>query len=253
MYKIFTLKRLTSLKLKFIALTLSLFYSYAIVAQTVTITAPVASATYCAGTNITVNYTVTSNFGAGNVFTTQLSDATGGFTTPVTLGTRTAVTSGGSTFVIPFTTPTGSAYRVRVLTSNTTFTSQSNGVDLTINGLALSTPTVSSTTFCQGETFTFTYSQNCNFSNTGFNNVYSVQLSDAVGSFAAPVTIGTRTSTTAGAITCTIPASPAGTGYRVRVVSSNPVVTSPDNGIDITSPKLLKSRHSQMQDYSELR
>ncbi len=208
-----------------------LFFSLSSFSQTVTITAPVASATYCAGTNITVNYSVTSNFGAGNVFTTQLSDVTGSFASPVFLGTRTAINGGGSTFTIPYTTATSSAYRVRVLTSNPTFTSQSNGVDLTINGLALSTPTVPNLTYCQGESFNVNFTQNCSFAAA---NVYSVQLSDATGSFAAPVTIGTRTSTTAAAITCTIPASPAGTGYRIRIVSSSPVVNSPDNGSNIT-------------------
>ncbi len=206
-------------------------------AQTVAITAPVSSSTFCAGTNITVTYTVSSNFsnvGFNNVFTTQLSDAAGSFATPLTLGTRTAITGGSSSFLIPFTTPSGIAYRVRVLASNPTFTSQSNGVDLTINGLSINTPTVSATTFCQGETFNLSFSQTCSFSNTGFNNVYSVQLSDAAGSFASPVTIGTRTSTTAGAITCTVPTVPAGSGYRVRLVSSNPVITSANNGTNIT-------------------
>lgn len=234
MNKIFTLNRLIVFKLKFIALVLTLFSSYSIISQTVTVIAPVASATFCAGTNITVNYTVTSNFGAGNIFTTQLSDAAGSFVSPTTLGTRTAVNGGGSTFVIPFTMPTGASYRVRVLASNPTFTSQSNGVDLRINGLTINTPTVTSLVYCQGEVFNLTYSQNCNFSNTGFNNVYTVQLSDASGSFAAPTTIGTRTATTAAAISCTIPAVPFGTGYRVRIVSSNPVVTSPDNGTNLT-------------------
>jgi hypothetical protein len=208
-----------------------LFFSLSFFSQTVTITSPVASATYCAGTSVTVNYTLTSNFGAANTFSTQLSDVTGSFASPVLLGTRTASTSGGSSFTIPYTTATGSAYRIRVLASSPAYTSQSNGVDLTINGLALSTPTVPNATYCQGEIFNVSYTQNCAFAAA---NVYSVQLSDASGSFAAPVTVGTRTSTTAAAITCTVPASPAGTGYRIRIVSSNPIITSPDNGSNIT-------------------
>jgi hypothetical protein len=226
-------------KLAFVKVLFTFVYllSLPLTSQTVTVTAPVSSATFCAGTNITVTYTVSSNFssvGFTNVFTTQLSDAFGSFAAPVTLGTRTAVTGGSSAFLIPFTTATSSNYRVRVVASNPTFTSQSNGVDLRINGLSIGTPTVSANTYCQGELLTFSFSQNCNFSNVGFNNVYSVQLSDAMGSFAAPVTIGTRTAVTAAAITCTVPAAPAGTGYRVRVVSSNPMFTSADNGVDIT-------------------
>lgn len=56
-------------------------------------------------------------------------------------------------------------------------------------------------------------------------NVYSVQLSNSSGSFAAPITIGTTTSTSnSGTITFTIPAgTAAGTNYKVRVVSDNPI------------------------------
>jgi hypothetical protein len=54
---------------------------------------------------------------------------------------------------------------------------------------------------------------------------FTVQLSDAAGSFAAPVTIGNAASTAAGTgsqtIPCVIPAgTPYGTGYRIRVLSN---------------------------------
>lgn len=67
-------------------------------------------------------------------------------------------------------------------------------------------------------------------------NVYTAQLSNASGSFASPVSIGTVTSTAnSGTIAATIPAgTAAGTGYRIRVVSSNPVVTGTDNTVNLT-------------------
>lgn len=216
-------------------ISLLLFLSSPLFSQTVTITSPVASTTYCAGTSITVNYTVSSAFGAGNVFTAQLSNAAGSFTSGViSIGTRTATSNNNIACTLPFTLPTSSLYRIQIVSSNPVSTSQSNGVDLTINGLAISTPSTTSLVYCQGEVFNVTYSQNCNFSNVGFNNVYSVQLSDASGSFAAPTIIGTRTATNVAAISCTMPAVPFGTGYRIRIVSSNPVVTSPDNGTNLT-------------------
>ncbi|HNW90393.1 MAG TPA: PCMD domain-containing protein [Bacteroidales bacterium] len=65
-------------------------------------------------------------------------------------------------------------------------------------------------------------------------NVVTAQLSDATGSFAAPVTLGTLTTTASGTITGTIPAGTAtGSGYRVRVVSSDYVLTAADNGSDL--------------------
>lgn len=74
-----------------------------------------------------------------------------------------------------------------------------------------------------------------NFNSTGTftaGNVYTAQLSDASGSFAAPTSIGTLSSTASGAlsIATSIPSGVAvGTGYRVRVISSNPSTTGTDN------------------------
>jgi hypothetical protein len=54
-------------------------------------------------------------------------------------------------------------------------------------------------------------------------NTVTAQLSDASGSFANPVNIGSITATASGTINATIPAgTPSGTGYKIRVVSSNP-------------------------------
>ncbi|WP_234109117.1 T9SS type A sorting domain-containing protein [Chryseobacterium sp. R2A-55] len=66
-------------------------------------------------------------------------------------------------------------------------------------------------------------------------NVFTAQLSNSTGSFASPTNIGSLTQTTAGTISATIPAgTPAGSGYRIRVVSSNPNVVGTDNGANIT-------------------
>lgn len=74
-----------------------------------------------------------------------------------------------------------------------------------------------------------------NFVATGtytVGNIYSAELSDAAGSFASPTIIGTLASTASGSlsISTTIPSGiVAGTGYRVRVVSSTPSTTGTDN------------------------
>jgi hypothetical protein len=66
-------------------------------------------------------------------------------------------------------------------------------------------------------------------------NTVTAQLSDASGSFASPVTIGSVSATASGTISATIPANTAaGTGYRIRVVSSSPVLTAANNGADIS-------------------
>lgn len=97
----------------------------------------------------------------------------------------------------------------------------------------ITTGTIAGSPFCACSTL------NVPFTSTGTftaGNVYTAQLSNAAGSFAAPTTIGTLASTAnTGTIPCTIPcATVTGTGYRIRVISSAPVVTGTDNGVDLT-------------------
>lgn len=77
---------------------------------------------------------------------------------------------------------------------------------------------------------TITATGNVAFTSSGTftaGNIYTAQLSNATGSFASAVNVGTLSSTSnSGTIPITIPAgTPSGTGYLIRVVSSNPSVT----------------------------
>jgi len=90
---------------------------------------------------------------------------------------------------------------------------------------------VSPLDYCQGASLNV----GCAITGT-FNagNVFTAEISDAAGSFASPMVIGSLASTTGGSIACVIPPGmPPGTGYRVRVVSSSPVTAGTDNGSDI--------------------
>jgi hypothetical protein len=96
-------------------------------------------------------------------------------------------------------------------------------------------------------------------------NVFNVELSNASGSFASPTNIGSLTSTaTSGNIFVFIPnGTPNGTGYRIRVVSTSPVVTSnataafsinetptivsytpPQNDIDVARNTIVSTNYS---------
>jgi len=87
------------------------------------------------------------------------------------------------------------------------------------------------TIVCAGSSYNVAYTVNSNFLAA---NTFTVQLSNAAGSFAAPVNIGTVTSNVSGTIACTIPAATAtGTGYRIRIVASAPANTSPDDYLNI--------------------
>lgn len=87
---------------------------------TSTATAPVSVATntlpaeVCAGATIQVPYTATGAFQAGNVFTAELSNASGSFASPVVIGSVSATTSGTINATVPPGTPAGSGYLVRV-------------------------------------------------------------------------------------------------------------------------------------------
>ncbi|MBK8369663.1 MAG: hypothetical protein IPL10_20435 [Bacteroidetes bacterium] len=83
---------------------------------------------------------------------------------------------------------------------------------------------------------TVTASGTVTFSSTGTFNVgnnYTAQLSDASGSFASSVAIGSISSTAnTGVVSFTIPAgTPSGTGYMIRVVSDNPVITGSNSSV----------------------
>jgi hypothetical protein len=77
----------------------------------------------CAGATISVPYLSTATFNAGNVFTAQLSDATGSFVSAVNVGTvSSTATSGTISSTIPVATPVGTNYRIRITSSNPAIT-----------------------------------------------------------------------------------------------------------------------------------
>ena len=91
----------------------------------------------------------------------------------------------------------------------------------TTNALCVST--------VKGDSVQVTFNSSGTF-NTG--NTYSLELSDAAGSFAAPIIIGSLNSQlNSGTIHGFIPAGTSDASYRLRVRSSNP----PVNGLDTTN------------------
>lgn len=156
-------------------------------------------------------------------------------------------TASGGAYSSFGTAQTGTTYTPLFNTAGTYYVvcqSVISGVTVTSNEVIVSVGNATITTSAvTGSPFLFSpsapdagvsvpYTINGTFNN---GNIFTAQLSDASGSFAAPTTIGTRTATTAGTISATIPhTTPAGTGYRIRVVSSNPNILGSDNGTDLT-------------------
>lgn len=176
----------------------------------------------CAGASIRVSFTVNANcaFLPGNAFSAELSDGSGSFASPVVLGT---VSPGINTLTVPQTIPTGSGYRVRIRATAPALLSATSAAFTVNQPTFASTPSVSGDNKCAGEAVRLSFSVGCAFF---AGNTFTAQLSNASGVFAAsPPSLGT---VTPGALNnVVIPAgTPAGTGYKIRIVSSNPVVTS---------------------------
>ncbi|RYY89939.1 MAG: hypothetical protein EOO15_04660, partial [Chitinophagaceae bacterium] len=93
----------------------------------------ISGSPFCAGSSVSVPFTA-AGINAGNTYTAQLSDASGSFASPTTLGTLVSnATSGTISGTIPTGTGTGTSYRIRVTASNPSTTSTDNGSNLTIN------------------------------------------------------------------------------------------------------------------------
>lgn len=105
--------------------------------------------------------------------------------------------------------------------------------DFTIvaNNASISVPSFTLNSLCAGSTF------NVSFTTTGaFNpaNQFDVQLSDANGTFDNPVIIGSTPA--AGVAVCTIPINiSVGSNYRIRVVSTNQILTGDNNGSNLNA------------------
>ncbi|NDP22071.1 MAG: T9SS type A sorting domain-containing protein [Paludibacter sp.] len=160
------------------------------------------------------------------------------------LGTTTNLTNGVTTLSpLNITVPEGavvSSTRMRVSSKWNVAPTSCETIaygeveDYSINIIArsISTGTISGSPFTSGGSVSVPFTISGNFTS---GNIFTAQLSNANGSFASPVTIGTLTSTTSGTISATIPGnSAAGTGYRIRIMSSLPLVTGTANMTNLT-------------------
>ncbi|WP_394993033.1 3-coathanger stack domain-containing protein [Emticicia sp.] len=77
---------------------------------------------WCKTAPFNVFYQVFGTYASDNVFTAQLSDASGSFASPTTLGTLASVSSGSIVANIPPSTTLGTGYRIRVLSSSPAIT-----------------------------------------------------------------------------------------------------------------------------------
>ncbi|MBU2949941.1 hypothetical protein KO493_04435 [Tamlana agarivorans] len=120
--------------LKVNQLVLFLFVNFLSFSQTIT-TEMISPTSYCEGGAVDVPFVISGTFNSGNIFTAQLSDAAGGFTSPVDIGTLSSVSAGTITATVPLGTLEGAGYRIRVVSDNPVEVGSDNGINLTINNI----------------------------------------------------------------------------------------------------------------------
>jgi gliding motility-associated-like protein len=118
------------------------------VTNTIT-TGAIIGSPFCACSAINVPFTSTGTFTAGNIYTAQLSNAAGSFAAPTAIGTLASTANAGTiAATIPCGTPTGSGYRIRVVSSAPVVTGTDNGLNITINALPVATFSYTGTPYC---------------------------------------------------------------------------------------------------------
>jgi hypothetical protein len=74
-------------------------------------------ASWCRNTSFNIPFTTSGTYTSGNVFTAQLSNSSGSFSSPTTIGTFTGTTAGTIVATIPNATTLGSGYKIRLVSS----------------------------------------------------------------------------------------------------------------------------------------
>ena len=115
----------------------------------------------CAGDTFNVSYYTPEAYKANNIFTAQLSDKTGSFSSPVNIGSRASDLSGTITCIVPADISNGAGYKVRVIASNQSDTTKNISPDIRIaNPDSFAITVTNNTPLCQGNSINFSVSTN---------------------------------------------------------------------------------------------
>jgi uncharacterized delta-60 repeat protein len=113
---------------------------------------------YCPSEGLSVSYTVKGTFLPGNVFSVELSDETGSFSSPISIGSINSITDGIISANLPNVLLAGNGYRLRVISSSPVTNGSTNGINLTIKPLPIISANSSATEICEGDNITLTSS-----------------------------------------------------------------------------------------------
>lgn len=124
-------------------------------ASSTILTSEIIGSPFCPGSSIVIGFSTTGVFADNNVFTAQLSDSTGSFASPRSIGTLNGTGGGVINTSAPSTISTGTRYRIRVVSSNPPIYGTDNGADLTFHAPVM--PVIApgpNVKVCQGEVIT---------------------------------------------------------------------------------------------------
>jgi hypothetical protein len=203
-----------------------------------TILAPVVTGVFQPEGQLTITFETTGTYSEGNIFTAQLSDGNGSFSNPAAIGTLASLTGGTINATLPANVTNGNAYRIRVVASAPATIGPDNGADLSIAAPTLSiTNVTASGVFIPGKEVTINTTVTGTFASC---NSFTLQLSNATGEFTNPIQLGTNVGSLNASEQAVLPNNAAaGNGYRLRWVSSCPVVTgTPSEPFAIVIPTL---------------
>jgi hypothetical protein len=167
---------------------------------------------YCPGETITIPYSVSGTFNAGNVFTAQLSNAAGSFAAPIAIGTNPGTGNGVIIATIPLGTAPGVGYLVRVISNSPNTNGSASTTTIEVSGSpTAAVSNASSTTVCANGIATLTYS--------GSNGAVQWSSSNAIGGPFNPIVGATSLTYVSGPLAQT-------TYYRVTVTTNCGTATS---------------------------
>jgi hypothetical protein len=230
-------------KLYFFVLLLALCQS--VNAQTISIS--FNGQNLCRGKVEKINFSTTGNFNTDNYFKIQLSDASGNFASPVELTSFHNPSFQKIAFVIPANTTIGTRYRIRAVSTSPVITGTPTDTLTILSNCTAPTPIpvitlqdLNTTLICATTTTII------NWTVTGGvlepNHFFTVQLSDANGSFNTPYNLATAEANAISA-SFNIPRNfTEGTKYRLRVIATSPGIISNISSTDLSiRPKPIPS------------